>query len=109
MGKRKNQLNVRLDPEDLAELEKHVEELGTTKSSLLRTITHSFLRYAKEHGLSLPPDWRAMLDSPDGRNEQAKEIHVEGDGQVMTITGENLKVKKSVIANDSDIGDISIE
>jgi hypothetical protein len=63
------QLPVRLDQDDDERLQKVAADTGTTKSSLIRLLIHTFCQQCIKPGnrVLLPPNWRDYCKPYDGR------------------------------------------
>ena len=68
-------VNVRLDNEVDAELESVAATIGTTKSSLIRMLTRTFVEQTRGRDFNLPVKWLQILEPPDRRtaNHQVAE------------------------------------
>lgn len=59
---------VRLDADTRLRLDAVAEEIGTTRAGIIRFCTETWLRHFEKTGVaSLPPDWKAIMASMDGR------------------------------------------
>jgi antitoxin component of RelBE/YafQ-DinJ toxin-antitoxin module len=61
-------VNIRLDEATDAELERVASTMGTTKSSLIRMLTRTFVEQSRARDFVLPLKWKRLLEEPDGRS-----------------------------------------
>ena len=73
-------LNIRMDAEMDAELDRVASELGTSKSALIRLLARTFVDHLKKTGsLGVPVDWKALLKSSDKRSGHITVINGHGN------------------------------
>ena len=64
---------VRLDADTRLRLDAVAEEIGTTRAGIIRFCTETWLRHFEKTGVaSLPPDWKAIMASMDGRTSASR-------------------------------------
>lgn len=86
-------VNVRLEEPVDRELEALAQELGTTKSALIRLLTQTFIRDVKQRGLRVPVEWMSLLQPADGRSVPSTEDAPKGKQKRARAGKKNVAAK----------------
>jgi predicted DNA-binding protein len=84
-----SQINIRFDPETEQQLNAVAEELGVSKSALVRRLTEKFLMEVKRIGaVNLNPEWIKEIGRADARAKWGERKIVDLSG-AMVAENEN--------------------